>query len=188
MEKRRRKLIKIQLRNKKVVKETTKIYKVLYLEVAMGNNENTSIFPRRGDKMLQLNPYLRFNDSKCREAMNFYKEIFGGELTFQTLSETPMSKEMPADAQSKIMHATLKNGDFELFASDMMRDKATIGDNISLAVNCGSEEQIRNLFEKLKIGGEIFMPLEKAFWGGLFGMLTDKFGIEWMLNYQLDSH
>ncbi|MBI2632489.1 VOC family protein [Candidatus Pacearchaeota archaeon] len=137
--------------------------------------------------MVQLNPYLRFNDGKCREAMNFYKEIFGGDLTFQTVGESPMSKEMPAEAQNKIMHATLKRGDFQFFASDMMRDKATIGDNISLALNCESEEQIKTLFEKLKGGGEVFMPLEKAFWGGLFGMLTDKYGIEWMLNYQEKS-
>ena len=132
--------------------------------------------------MAQLNPYLRFNDSKCREAMNFYKECIGGKLTFQTVGESPMAKDMPKEAHSKIMHADLKNGGVEIFASDMMRDKAAMGDNIALSLNCESEEEIKSLFSKLSAGGEIFMPLEKQFWGALFGVLTDKFGVEWMFN------
>lgn len=134
--------------------------------------------------MAQLNPYLRFNDGKCREAMNFYKEALGGEITFQTIGETPMAKEMPDDKQGYIMHATFKKDGIEFFGSDMMRDKAVVGDNIGMALNCESEEELKTLFSKLSEGGEIFMPIEKAFWGGLFGMITDKFGIEWMLNYQ----
>ncbi len=137
--------------------------------------------------MPQLNTYLRFNDGKCREAMSFYKECLGGELTFQTVGESPMASELPPEAKDKIMHSTLKKGDLELFASDMMRDKAIVGDNISLALNCESEEEIKKLFSKLSIDGEIFMPLEKAFWGGIFGMVTDKYGVEWMLNFQIDD-
>ena len=137
--------------------------------------------------MAQLNPYLRFNDNKCREAMGFYKECLGGDLTFQTMGETPMAKDMPAETHSKIMHATLKNKDMELFAADMMRDKATVGDNVSLALNCHSEEEINGLFAKLSQNGEVFMPVEKTFWGALFGVVTDKYGIEWMLNCQIDS-
>lgn len=137
--------------------------------------------------MAQLNVYLRFNDSKCREAMQFYKECFGGgELTFQTIGESPVAKEMPEETHGRIMHATLKKGGVEIFASDMMRDKAVVGDNIALSLNCESEEEIRSLFSKLSAGGEVFMPLEKQFWGALFGVVTDKFGVEWMFNYPLE--
>ena len=134
--------------------------------------------------MTKLNPYVRFNDEKCREAMTFYKDCIGGELTFQTIGETPMAKEMPKEAQDRIMHATLKKGDLQIFAADMMRDKAVVGDNITLALECESKKEIETLFKKLSAGGEVFMPLEKAFWGGLFGVLTDKYGVEWMLNFQ----
>jgi len=134
--------------------------------------------------MAQLNPFLRFNDGKCREAMNFYKGCFGGELTFMTIGESPMAKDMPADKQGFIMHAELKKGDLVFYGSDMMRDIATIGDNMGMSLNCESDEEIRTLFAKLSVGGEVFCPLEDAFWGALFGMVTDKYGVEWMLNYQ----
>lgn len=118
--------------------------------------------------------------------MTFYKECIGGELTFQTIGESPMAQEMPKEDQHRIMHASLKQGDFELFGSDMMRDKAVVGDNVALSINCESESEIKALFEKLSAGGEVFMPLEKQFWGALFGVITDKFGFEWMLNYQME--
>jgi len=126
--------------------------------------------------MAKINPYLRFNEGKCKEAMEFYKECLGGELTFMTVGESPMASEMPAEAQEKIMHSTLKKKDLEFFASDMMRDKTVIGDNVALSLNCESEDEIKDLFAKLSQGGEVFMPLEMAFWGGLFGVLTDKYG------------
>ena len=84
--------------------------------------------------MAKLSPFLRFNDNKCREAMNFYKECLGGELDFMTVKESPMSKDMPADKQDLIMHSTLKKGGWVLIGSDMMRDKAAIGDNVGGSV------------------------------------------------------
>jgi PhnB protein len=134
--------------------------------------------------MAQLNPFLRFNDGKCREAMNFYKECLGGELSFMTAGESPMAKDMPKDKHHLIMHAELKKGNLVFFGSDMMRDIATVGDNFGMSLHCESEHEIRDLFAKLSKGGEVFMPIEDAFWGALFGMVTDKYGVEWMLNYQ----
>ncbi len=134
--------------------------------------------------MTKLNPFLRFNDGKCREAMNFYKECFGGKVTFMTLGESPMAKETSEDKHNLIMHAELTKGDLVFFGSDMMRDKAVVGDNVGMALNCESEEEIKTLFEKLSKGGEVFMPLEDAFWGAIFGMVIDKYRVEWMLNFQ----
>jgi PhnB protein len=134
--------------------------------------------------MFTLQPYVRYNDAKCREAFTFYQEIFGGELAFQTVGESPMAKEMAADKQNLIMHAQLKNGEFLLFGSDMMRDVAKVGDNFSLSVNYDTEQELRDHFAKLSEGGEVFMPIEEVFWGAVFGMVTDKYGVEWMVNYQ----
>ncbi len=69
----------------------------------------------------------------------------------------------------------------------MMRDKAVVGDNVVLSINCDSETEIRDLFSKFSRGGEVFMPLEKQFWGGIFGVLTDKYGVEWMFNFQVEE-
>jgi PhnB protein len=134
--------------------------------------------------MVKLNPYVRYNDGKCREAFTFYQSILGGKLTFQAIGESPMAKEVSADKQNFIMHAELSNGDIKLFGADMMRDVAKVGDNFSLSLNYDNGDEIRTHFAKLSEGGEVFMPLEKQFWGGLFGMVTDKYGIEWMFNYQ----
>ena len=134
--------------------------------------------------MAKLNPFLRFNDSKCREAMNFYKECLGGELDFMTVGGSPMAKEMPADKQDLVMHSTLTKGDWVLIGSDMMRDKAAIGDNVGVSLDCESEKEINDVFNKLAQGGDVFMKPEEQFWGAIFAMVTDKYGVEWMLNFQ----
>ena len=133
--------------------------------------------------MSQLNPFIRFNDGKCREAMSFYKECLGGELEFMLLKDSPMAKDMP-DQGELVMHATLTKGTWVLIGSDMMRDKATIGDNVGVSLNLDNEQEIKDTFSKLSEGGNVFMPLEDAFWGALFGVVTDKYGVEWMLNFQ----
>ncbi len=135
--------------------------------------------------MSQLSPFVRFDDGKCREAMNFYKDCLGGgELEFMTGKGTPMEKDMPADKLDRIMHSTLKKDDWVLIGSDMMMERAKIGDNVGISLNCSSDEEIRSVFQKLSEGGEVFMPLEDQFWGALFGVVTDKYGVEWMLNFQ----
>ncbi len=133
--------------------------------------------------MAKLNPFIRFNDGKCKEAMNFYKDCFGGELSFMTVKDSPMAKDMSADKRDFIMHSTLSKDGWVLIGSDMMRDKATVGDNMGVSLDCQSEEEIKAVFEKLAKGGKVFMPLEDAFWGALFGVVTDKYGVEWMLNF-----
>jgi PhnB protein len=134
--------------------------------------------------MAKLNPYVKINDGKCREAMQFYKDALGGELEFMTVKGSPMEKDMPEDKHHLVMHSTLKKGDWMLIGSDMMRDKAVIGDNVGISLHCESEQEIKDTFTKLSKGGEIFMPLEEVFWGGLFGVFTDKYGVEWMLDCQ----
>lgn len=134
--------------------------------------------------MTQINPYLLFGGN-CREAMNFYADCLGGELTMQTMGESPMGKDMPQEMKDNIMHASLsKNGILLLMASDMMgKEEVKQGNTISLSLNCGSEDEINMFFSKLSAGGQVTQPLEDAFWGAKFGMLIDKFGMHWMLNF-----
>jgi PhnB protein len=141
---------------------------------------------------MKLNPHLRFNDNKCKEALDFYKKCFGkADIWIQTVGEASipedLAKDMPKNSDNKIMHANFQAGDLVFTASDMMMDKAVVGDNISLMVNCDSEKQLRGLFDKLAEGGEVFLPVEKAFWGAYFGMVTDKYGIEWNLNFPIEG-
>jgi PhnB protein len=131
-----------------------------------------------------LNPYLRFNDGKCREAMEFYKDIFGGTVEYMTIGESPMAGDMPKEKQGLIMHAVLVSGGIKFMGADMMRNKAVIGDNVSVAVSNSSEQELNQQFDKLAQGGDIFMKPEMMPWGGVYGMVTDKYGVEWQLNFQ----
>jgi len=135
--------------------------------------------------MSKLTPYVRFNDGKCREAMNFYKSVFGGSVEFMVVGETPMADKMK-DSKDKIMHSKLENGDFVLLGADMMRDKAVIGDNVCIMVDCKNQKEVDDLFSKISKGGDVFMKPEKTFWGGYFGVVTDMYGVEWSFHFQME--
>jgi PhnB protein len=134
--------------------------------------------------MTQLSSYISFN-GECRQAMNFYKECLGGELQLQTIAGSPMEGQCPATMHDQILHSTLINGGIFLMGSDMQGPEAFVkGNNIAISINCSSEEEIRSFFTRLSKGGKIIDELKKQFWGGLFGVLTDRFGIRWMFNYE----
>lgn len=138
--------------------------------------------------MMQINSYLTFNGN-CREAMIFYKECLGGELTFQTIGETPLTNKMPKQMKNFILHSTLSKDNLMLMASDMVIEKGLIkGNSVSLSLNCNSEEEIKKCYAKLSEGGTATHQLELNFWGALFGTLTDKFGNHWILNYYKNSN
>jgi PhnB protein len=129
----------------------------------------------------RLNPYLSFRDN-ARQAMEFYRSVFGGELTVNTFGEFHASED-PAE-QDNIMHAQLEspNG-FILMASDTpggMEYKP--GNNYAISLSGEDEAELRGYWDKLSGGGTITMPLEKQMWGDTFGMCSDKFGTAWMVN------
>ncbi|MDR3712844.1 MAG: VOC family protein [Puia sp.] len=133
--------------------------------------------------MNSINPYIGFN-GKCREAMTFYKECFGGDLDLQELDGSPMEQFWPA-GKGQIFHSglTLK-GQLLVMGSDMSGPEGqTHGNNIQLAISCSSETEIHTLFEKLGKGGKVLAPVTDTFWNALFGSVQDQFGINWMLNY-----
>ena len=129
----------------------------------------------------KLNPYLSFRDN-ARQAMEFYRSVFGGKLTMNTFKEFHASED-PSEGD-KIMHAVLEaeNG-ITFMAADTPREmEYRPGANISMSLSGDNEKELGPYFEKLSKGGKITMPLEKAPWGDTFGMCTDRFGVSWMVN------
>lgn len=137
--------------------------------------------------MANVNPYLNFKGN-TEEAFNFYRSIFGGEFVMiQRFKDIPGGDQIPAADQNKIMHISLPilNGTI-LMATDVLESQGqtlTLGNNFSLAIGTGSKEEADKYFKALSAGGTVTMPLQDMFWGAYFGMLTDKFGIQWMVSY-----
>jgi PhnB protein len=130
----------------------------------------------------KLNPYISF-DGNTREAMEFYKTVFGGKLEFSTFGEAGMTDH--GVKPDGIMHASLiaDNG-ITIMAADTatgMRDYV-VGTNMSLSLSGENEEELTGYYNKLVEGGKVEEPLAKAPWGDTFGMCIDKFGIFWMVN------
>jgi len=135
--------------------------------------------------MATVNTYLNFNGN-TEEAFNFYKSVFGGEFAVvQRYKDSPGCEGMPIGDQEKLMHIALPIGGNVLMGTDITdpMPASTFGTGISLSVDAESEEEAKRLFDSLSAGGKVTMALEKTFWGALFGMATDKFGIQWMVNY-----
>jgi PhnB protein len=130
--------------------------------------------------MLGVSPYIAFNGN-CRAAIEFYRESLGAEVLFtQTVGESPTADMGPAE---NIMHCTIKVGESTIMMCDDPRpNTATPGGNISLAIGLSDPERAKQIFENLAGGGQVIMPLEKTYWAEAFGMLTDRFGVKWMVN------
>ncbi len=129
----------------------------------------------------KLNPYLSFKDN-ARQAMEFYKSVFGGELKLSTFKEYHASKSPAED--NLIMHAELNAGnDLTFFGSDTpMSMEYHPGSNMNMSLTGENEAELKKYFQKLSSGGKVTMPLEKAVWGDTFGMCMDKYGVGWMVN------
>jgi PhnB protein len=128
----------------------------------------------------RLNPYVSF-DGNARQAMEFYKGVFGGDLNTNTFGEFGQADSPDAD---KVMHSQLETGSgFTLMASDtptgMQRNP---GDTITISLSGDDADALRGYWEKLSDGGTVTMPLEKQMWGDEFGMCMDRFGVPWMVN------
>lgn len=140
--------------------------------------------------MATVNVYLTFNGN-CEEAFNFYKSVFGGEFPYMgRFNEMPPQqgqKAMSAEDGNRIMHVSLPiSKETVLMSSDTAGEWASnfkVGNNISISINTGNQAEADRLFNGLSAGGLVTMPMNKTFWGAYFGMFTDKFGINWMVNY-----
>jgi len=129
----------------------------------------------------KLNPYIGF-DNNAREAMEFYQQVFGGTLELHTFKEYNASQDPSED--DKIMHGVLQSGaGITLMGSDTPNSMAhKSGSSISLSLNGDNLGTLQEYFDRLSKDGTVTMPLMKAPWGDSFGMCTDKFGVNWMVN------
>lgn len=131
--------------------------------------------------MIGVKPYISFNGN-CEEAINFYKDVFDAELLFmQKVGDSPMKEMGPADA---VMYCRLQIGDTQIMASDNMGRPMTMGNNVTLAVGLDDLEMANGMFDRLAEGGSVTMPIQPTYWAAGFGMLVDKFGINWMFNVE----
>jgi len=134
--------------------------------------------------MSQINSYLTFGGN-CREAMNFDKDCLGGHLDLQTIGESPLAGKMPQEMKDCILHAALTNDKIVLLGSDMVPESGLLrGNSISLMLDCKSETEIEDYYNKLSSGGKPTFPLEKTFFGAILGGLSDKYGNPWLLHFK----
>jgi PhnB protein len=128
--------------------------------------------------MAQLSPYVKFNGN-CRQAFEFYKSVVGGQLSLQTIGDSPASAHFPPAMKDKVLHGSLAADGVTIFGSDVAEPELTQGNNVFLCLVCKSKEEIETLFSKLSQGAKINTPLKHEFFG-IYGDLVDKFGIKWM--------
>ncbi|WP_143959823.1 VOC family protein [Litoribacter populi] len=138
--------------------------------------------------MTTVNVYLNFNGN-CKEAFDFYRSILGGEFGYVgTFGEMPPQEGMldvSENDKNKIMHISLPiSNETSIMGSDTFEgQEITKGNNFSISINAESKEDADRFFNGLSQDGEVTMPMEKTFWAAYFGMCTDKFGINWMVNF-----
>ena len=128
----------------------------------------------------EITPYLMF-DGACKAAMTFYHQVLGGKLDVMTYGQAD-PKASDAD-KDKVIHARLESGTTVIMASDSGHGiPVKDGDDVWLSLQCGPASEVDALYAKLSAGGQTPQPPQDAFWGARFGMLVDKFGVQWMLN------
>ena len=129
----------------------------------------------------KLNPYIG-RDGDARQLLEYYHKLLGGNIDLSTYGESPV----PSDDSYKdrIMHGVVESGGMTIMASDAPPNlpKGSMDSNISLSLSGPDEAKLKKIFDGLADGGKVTMPLEKQFWGDHFGMVTDKFGTDWMIN------
>ena len=132
---------------------------------------------------MKVQAYITF-DGRCEEALEFYKKSIDAEVTSLMRWKESQDKDMkgPPGYEEKIMNAAFRIGETELMADDGMGDKTTEFKGMTLAIEVADDAEAKRVFTALGEGGNVSMPLAKTFWTSSFGMLTDKFGVPWMVN------
>jgi len=130
---------------------------------------------------MKLQPYLYFNGD-CRDAFTFYRQVLGGEIaTMMTYGEGPPGLAGP-ERQDAILHATLKIGDQELLGSDAPPDRYRPPAGFDVTIALDDLDEAKRIFAALADGGSVTMAMQETFWTRGFGMLTDRYGVHWMIN------
>jgi|SRR5665213_2428865 len=130
---------------------------------------------------MQMNVHLNFQGN-CAEAFDFYKKVFGAKDAFaMKYGEAPAGMPVEADWKDKIMHTSIPLGDGLLMGCDAPQGRSTPIGGFQVSVESKDEAEVKSIYEALKVGGSVQMPMSSTFWSPLFGMCTDKFGVAWMV-------
>ena len=134
---------------------------------------------------MQVEPYLFF-EGRCEEAVEFYRKALGAEaimlMRYKDSPEPPPPGKLPPGSENKVMHASLRIGDTTVMVSDGFSQGQPRFQGFALSITVPDEGRAEQLFAALADGGQVQMPLAKTFWSPRFGMLTDRFGVGWMIN------
>ncbi|HSG41418.1 MAG TPA: VOC family protein [Thermoanaerobaculia bacterium] len=130
---------------------------------------------------MQFIPYLNF-DGQCEEAFRFYERCLGGKLEITTHGDSPIAEHVPPEWHQRIMHARLTVGDAVLMASDSQPGEHVNPQGMYVALQIDDPAEAERIFQALAENGTVLMALEETFWADRFGMLVDRFGIQWMIN------
>jgi len=132
-------------------------------------------------------PYISFSGN-CEEAISFYQEVLGGDTQIMKFRELPKDEGLSVSEKwmDKVMHSTLsfEDGNCIYFADTLENDNLVVGTNSTIHLNAGSEKAVYEIVEGLSKGGKITEPAGKKFWGSVYGSLTDKFGLNWGIEYE----
>lgn len=131
---------------------------------------------------LELAPYIFFY-GRCEEALEFYKQAFGGSYEVSRNGDGPAADDVAPDFRNKVMHATFTAPGISFMCSDGRAAKTIDPEegNVSLCISAGDAGAGKRIFDRLAAGGTVVAPFEEAFWGGKFGMINDRFGTQWMV-------
>lgn len=136
---------------------------------------------------MKIHAYLMF-DGQCEAAFNFYAECLGGTLEMMRYADSPEDMEVPAEFQQRIMHVCLTVGDQLLMASDTLPQSPYEGiKGCSISLQVDNLPEAERLYAALSAQGSVQMELQQTFWATRFAMLTDRFGVSWMINCAVDS-
>lgn len=134
---------------------------------------------------MEISPYLQFGGN-CAEAFTFYEKCFGGKTTFiQKFGESPMADQVPPGWRDKIMHVTMKVGEFVLMGTDVQHNDHVVPQGFSVSVSPKTPADAERIFNALAEQGTVGMPFQKTFWSPGFGMTVDRFGIPWIVNCEV---
>lgn len=132
---------------------------------------------------MKLNPYLNFGGN-CRQAFEYYEKHLGGKTTFvMTHAQMPDATNIPPERANDILHASMSIGGATLMASDVPDAKNEPMRSAYLSLSCTSTPEAETAYKALADGGQVFMPIQETFWAHRFGIVRDKFGINWMVNH-----
>lgn len=139
---------------------------------------------------VRVEPYLFFG-GRCEEALDFYREAIGAEvefvLRFDEGPERPTAEDLPPGWERKVMHASFRIGETRIMASDDVNQSARF-EGFALALSLASEAEAKSAFAALSEGGEVRMPLTKTFWSPCFGLVQDRFGVDWIVTLSAAKH